>query len=359
MAGQVAKIGTGSAIAALIPQTFEDVWRISQAVHLSNMAPYGLNTPEKISVAIMTGLELGLPPMNAINSIAIINNRPCIWGDALPGICYASGAVSYIKEWYEGEGTSMVAYCETLRVGQPEPVRREFSVKDAMQAGLWQTSARIKKKNRQTNEWYDADNDSPWWRYQKRMLQMRARGWALRDTYPDKLKGMKMAEEEQDHLADRDVIPAVEAPRENPLIDPPLPANDTVIEATAHEPEGNDAPEDPQPDHQGEQQDDSPKIGASFSLAGMILTPPSADFSTTDFLTYLGELISATTLEGTMGANAKIKGMVVSLPDTDKPFYQVAAGYKLSIVKGTSSDPSGSGLVLLKEWAMADFGRTA
>jgi hypothetical protein len=46
------------------------------------------------------------------------------------------------------------------------------------------------------------------------MLQMRARGFALRDAYPDVLKGLITAEEAQDFPAERDVTPARPA---NPL----------------------------------------------------------------------------------------------------------------------------------------------
>jgi hypothetical protein len=47
----------------------------------------------------------------------------------------------------------------------------------------------------------------PWTNYPKRMLQMRARSWCLRDVYPDVLRGVHVAEEAQD-LPEKDVTPA-------------------------------------------------------------------------------------------------------------------------------------------------------
>ena len=43
----------------------------------------------------------------------------------------------------------------------------------------------------------------PWQQYPKRMLQMRARAWALRDVFPDVLRGVHVAEEAQDLPAER------------------------------------------------------------------------------------------------------------------------------------------------------------
>jgi hypothetical protein len=43
----------------------------------------------------------------------------------------------------------------------------------------------------------------PWSQYPKRMRQMRARGFALRDVFPDVLKGMPVAEEVMDTPAER------------------------------------------------------------------------------------------------------------------------------------------------------------
>lgn len=372
MAGQIAKIETGGAIAALVPTNFDEVWRVAQAVHTAGMAPYGLNTPEKITIAIMTGLELGMPPMRAVQSIAIINNRPCIWGDALPAVCYASGAVRYIKEWVEGEGAEMVAYCETLRVGQQEPVRRSFSVKDAIQAGLWQTTAKVRKKNRQTNEWYETDNDSPWWRYPKRMLGMRARGFTLRDSYPDKLAGMQMAEEVQDYVAERDQPVADLAPV-NPLIDPPIPAND-AIEAKAggslvideqaflkdeqdDQPGQAEASAPEQSDDRRLQDSQSGAMPTEFTLAGITVQAPGEDFSTVDFGKYLSEMIAAMTMEGVLGVDGKVKEAVSAMPSDHKTLYQLASGYKRSIIKGTSADPEGNGLKQLLGWVVSGFGR--
>lgn len=188
----------GGAVSAIIPTSIEECFRLSEAIHSAGMSPYGLDTPQKVMIAMMSGLELGMPPMMAVQSIAVINNRPCMWGDALIGVVRNSGACTYIKEWIEGTGDDRVAFCETQRKGELDPVVRQFSVDDAKRANLWQTEARVTKTGKGGGT-YEKDNDSPWYRYPQRMLQMRARAWCLRDVYPDVLKGMQVREEVEDY----------------------------------------------------------------------------------------------------------------------------------------------------------------
>lgn len=138
-----------------------------------------------VLVAIQWGMELGLAPMQALQSIAVINGRPSLWGDAVIALCKAHPVCEWVRE-YEGGDT---AVCVTQRRGDPEPVERRFSMDDAKRAGL-------------------LGKPGPWTQYPRRMLQMRARSWCLRDAYPDLLRGMAVAEEQQDRV----IIDAVPAP---------------------------------------------------------------------------------------------------------------------------------------------------
>lgn len=209
MGQRTGALQTGGSVAGVVPQNLDEAFRLSTAISQSGMAPYGLETPQKVMIAMLAGMELGMPPMQSVQSVAVINNRPCMWGDALIGIVRGSGLVVYFKEWIEGEGDARVAHCETLRRGEAEPVRRSFSVADAKAAGLWQTAAMVTKKRRDGGE-YTAANDSPWFKYQPRMLQMRARGYCIRDVYPDVLKGVALREEVEDYTPSepRDITPA-------------------------------------------------------------------------------------------------------------------------------------------------------
>lgn len=139
--------------------------------------------PESCTLAMMAGLEVGFTPIQACQSIAVVNGRPTIWGDAAKALCVSSSCCEYITEFFEGEGDKLTAVCIAKRKGYPEPHRVTFSVADAKAAELWGKSG-------------------PWKQYAKRMLQMRARGFALRDVFPDVLRGLVTAEEAGDYTID-------------------------------------------------------------------------------------------------------------------------------------------------------------
>ena len=145
--------------------------------------------------------------MQSLQNIAVINGRPAVWGDALPGLCKASPVYQDLIEGWEREDDPdfLIAVCTAKRHGST-PVTARFSVMDAKRAGLWTKAG-------------------PWQTYPKRMLQMRARSFALRDAFPDVLKGLISVEEAQDLPAPTtrppsaptiDAAPAIDAAPEPP-----------------------------------------------------------------------------------------------------------------------------------------------
>ena len=161
--------------------SFDDAFRFSKMVAASDFAPKDFRgKPESCLLAIQHGSEIGLSPMQSLQNIACINGRPAIWGDAALALCLASPVCDGIHEMMEGDGDSMTAVCQTSRKGKDANVVGRFSVADAKRAGLWGKSG-------------------PWTQYPKRMLQLRARGFALRDAFPDVLRGLVTAEEAQDY----------------------------------------------------------------------------------------------------------------------------------------------------------------
>jgi len=179
--------------------SLDDMARFCRAVANSSLAPKGLQTPEQIMIAVQTGLEVGLSPMQAIQSIAVINGRPTIWGDAC--LALAMGREDFV-DCIETAAPDGTATCLIKRRGRAE-LSRSFSIEDAKKAGLWGKAG-------------------PWQQYPKRMLQMRARSWAIRDAFPDALKGIGIAEEVRDTTSDRPQRAKLELPGELP--EQPAPA---------------------------------------------------------------------------------------------------------------------------------------
>ncbi|WP_336717499.1 recombinase RecT [Asaia bogorensis] len=158
---------------------FDQLMRFGQMAAKSGMVPSQYNgKPDAIIIAVQMGSELGLAPMQALQNIAVINGRPSVWGDALLGLVRASSVCDDVIETFEGDGDSLTAICVAKRKGK-SPVEARFSVEDAKNASLW-------------------SKQGPWKQYPRRMLQMRARGFALRDAFPDVLRGLITAEEAAD-----------------------------------------------------------------------------------------------------------------------------------------------------------------
>jgi hypothetical protein len=174
-------VAAGGNLGAIIPQDFDQALRISQAIAASGMAPKGMTRPEQVLVAIMYGAELDLPPMQALQSIAVINGRPSVWGDGLLAIILRRGVD--VEEWHEGDGEARTAFCKATRPDTGKSLTQTFSVADAKKAGLW-------------------GKEGPWRTYPDRMLKMRARSWCLRDLCADMLRGVQVREEVEDTVQD-------------------------------------------------------------------------------------------------------------------------------------------------------------
>ena len=164
----------------LSPQTFEQALTFSNYLADSDMVPKDFKgKPGNCLVAIQWGMEIGLKPLQAMQNIAVINGRPSLWGDAVIALVRSSPLCEYIIEEDDGR----TATCRVKRRGEPEQ-SRSFSMDDAKAAGL-------------------LGKQGPWTQYPKRMRQMRARAFAVRDAFPDVLKGLPVAEEVMDTPTER------------------------------------------------------------------------------------------------------------------------------------------------------------
>lgn len=182
----VIPLTAGGKIIGIVPTDIEQVFRLATAIAKSGLAPNGMKTAEALTVAIMHGLELGLPPMQAVQRIAVINGRPTVWGDAIPALLLSRGFK--IKERIGGAAETRCAECEITRP-DGQVFTGVFSVSDARTAGLW-------------------GKQGPWKQFPDRMLQMRARGFAARDGAADALGGLYLREEVEDApAAMKDITP--------------------------------------------------------------------------------------------------------------------------------------------------------
>lgn len=158
-------------------KSLAELMRFADMLVISGMAPESYKgNAAAVAVAVQKGMEHGLTPMAALQAVYVVNGMPSWQGKAALGLVRASGLMVPMtyRAWIEGEGDSMVAYCESQRVGE-RLTRNSFSVKEAITAGLWKKDV--------------------WNKYPKRLLQWKPISHHLTDNYSDVLGNMPVAED--------------------------------------------------------------------------------------------------------------------------------------------------------------------
>lgn len=180
---------------ALQPTTMQEAMDMATMLSNSQMVPKDYKgKPEDTLIAMMMGTELGLNPIQSLQNIAVINGRPSIYGDALMALVQNHRSFGGVEETFDE--VTMTATCTVWRKGGTKH-HQTFSKEDAAKANLW-------------------GKTGPWTQYPKRMLQMRARGFALRNQFSDALAGLITREEAMDMPeAERDITDQSSVEREH------------------------------------------------------------------------------------------------------------------------------------------------
>jgi hypothetical protein len=163
------------------PTTLAEAQEYAMIFANSGMCPSTYRgKPNDILLIWQMGSEIGLGKMASLRTIGCINGVPFAFGDGLVALVKVHPQFEDIREWTEGsleEGT-LTAFC-TVKRRKQEPTTQKFSIEDAKRAKLW-------------------GKPGSWSGYQPRMLQCRARTFALRDAFPDALFGLISQQEAED-----------------------------------------------------------------------------------------------------------------------------------------------------------------
>lgn len=207
------EIAAGGPIAAMVPQSIDQAFRLSEALaKAGDMVPRQYQgKPMEIMAAVMRGAEVGLAPMQALSSIAVINGRAALWGDAMPALMQRAGHHIDVVIENEDNLERARAVATLTRGDTGKVIVRTFSMADAKRAGL-------------------AGKQGPWTQFPLRMLANRARAFAIRDGAADALMGLSMSDEVSDYGPDRarDVTP--KPPKGGAVYIDPDPEPETVID---------------------------------------------------------------------------------------------------------------------------------
>jgi len=157
------QLATKLASSALVPKSFQ-------------------GKPQDLFICWEMGYQVGLSPAQAMQCIAVINGKPAMWGDEMLALCMVHKDFEDISEerFFSDDGVMIGYTCTVKRKGRT-PTVNTFTLDMAKKAGL-------------------LGKQGPWTTATERMLKLRARGYSLRDAFPDALKGIKSREEIEDFI---------------------------------------------------------------------------------------------------------------------------------------------------------------
>lgn len=165
---------------SLTPTSLDEAMKLAKMIADSDLAPKDFRGKAgNCLIAMQMGMEVGLAPMQAIQNIAVINGRPTLWGDAALALVLAAPICEYVRESWDDKNQTWT--CRGKRRDAKEEGVYTFSLADAEKAGL-------------------TKKEGTWQGYRKRMIQMRARAFCLRDNFADVLKGLAIREEVEDYV---------------------------------------------------------------------------------------------------------------------------------------------------------------
>lgn len=177
----------------------EEIWRTVSLWHKSGLCPESFNRPEQVFFAHQTLASLGVNPLSWLRCCAYIKNSLTIFGDLPLALVNMSKKLEcppvefLLDENYDricvankNLGAPVwAAVCQMRPAGASEAQERAYTVKMAEEAGKLPARA-----------------PSPWKLYMHRMLALKARGWLIKDLFPEVLNGVAQGEYDHDTLLD-------------------------------------------------------------------------------------------------------------------------------------------------------------
>lgn len=203
-----------------VPKDLTEMMKYGELVAASDFVPKDYKgKPGNCVIGMQFGAELGLPGLQALQNIAVINGKPGVYGDLGKALLYSKGFKIEERDVPEVKKLG-VAWCKVTRP-DGAVTERTFSIDDAKTAGLW-------------------NKQGPWTNYPYRQMAWRAFWFAARDAAADVLKGIWGIEELADYKADAiETSAETNAPREMKPAGEPTPAQPAVDVKAQAEPPAN------------------------------------------------------------------------------------------------------------------------
>lgn len=162
--------------ALMKPEDFTSVWaevkKVAAEICKSGLVPSTMNTPEKLTVVMMSARELGIPMMMATRTLFVVDQKVAMMANVMLAKIYQSGLAESVKiaDQSNGKGCDV-----TMQRKGMNPHTASFTLDDAQRAGL------LYKDN--------------WKKYPAAMCESRAISKCARVVFPDVIGGLYTPEE--------------------------------------------------------------------------------------------------------------------------------------------------------------------
>lgn len=179
---------------ALMPATFEGMLHQADVLVKSGLLPDTIKTPAAAVAIMLTGRELGIPPMQAFRSVYVVKGKPTLSAQLMGALIRRDGHSYHVDELNDRRCVI------TFQRRGGRPYTHTFTIEEAERAGLAATAT--------------------WKAYTKAMLFSRCMSAGARIEMPDVIAGMYTPDELTDGAVgydlNGDVINAPAAPETPP-----------------------------------------------------------------------------------------------------------------------------------------------
>lgn len=150
---------------------------VAQTLKQGGVLPRGIDTVQKMVVVLQAGREIGLAPMEALNSLYFVNGKVAMYGEAVPNQVMRAG---HRIKWGKCDATQ--AEVTITRGDTGDHMTTKFTMKEAEERGY--TANAIYKK------------------YPENMLKWRALSMTAKFIAPDALRGIGIKEDMEVEVID-------------------------------------------------------------------------------------------------------------------------------------------------------------
>lgn len=158
---------------------------LADKISRTEFVPSGLRgKPDAIAACVLFGHEVGIPPMQSLSKIHVVDGRPAMAAELMRAVVLRAGH----HIWFEDTTTTKVTVCARRGEWPEQQISRvTWTMDDAKKAGL--------------------DGRQNWRKYPRAMLKARATSEVCRDVFPDVLGGISYSVEELTDGVEIDDLP--------------------------------------------------------------------------------------------------------------------------------------------------------